>query len=513
VKISTAGVRFHLFQADYMRHTKGRWAGQPVILEPWQIEIASEMLRTEPTGWYDGDPYDWESMRAFLKTSPTGRRVYQEGYVQVAKKNGKSTMASGFSAYFLIADGEMGAEVYNVATTGAQARIVFDQAKKSILASPLLRDFVRVYKDTIYVPDTDSILRVLSADAPGHEGLNPSAVVLDELHRHENRDMYDTMTSGSGARAQPFFLDITNAGVDPDSVCFDVYSQGKAVEQGHPEARSDLYFYAPAPEYDEMEDRSKWKISNPASWITMEQLEQNYRRFPRSVFARRYLNMWVRSDDIWLPVGAWEDCEGEAELVEDLPVFLGVDLGLKHDTAAVGWAQPLDPDDPETSFRVGCHVWGLHNDPEKAPPAAHEILINESRLSISLVEDWIEDFARRHYVEEIAYDPWRFERSAQRLDDMALSTMVEFLQIDSYMVPATDLMYRLITDGKTIHGGDHVLSKHVEAAAFADTMRGARLTKRKAKQPMDGLIAVLMATVRAQHSAIEGSGRPSITAA
>ena len=299
MRVSAAGVRFACFCKDYIRQTKGRWAGSPLWLENWQIEVVSEMLRTRPTSWCVADDADpWPDFDRFLESERSrrpGERVYREAYIQVSKKNGKSTIAAGAALYFLCADGEPGAEVYSAATTADQAKIVFNQAKRAVEQSPLLRDWLRVYRDTIEVPSTDSIYRVLSADAPGHEGLNPSAIVIDELHRHATRDLYDTLTSGDVARAQPFTLVITNAGVDRDSICYELYSQGLDASKKRPGARSDLYFYAPTIGASEVEDRHAWLRANPASWITETILERNYRKYPVHVFARRHLNQWTES--------------------------------------------------------------------------------------------------------------------------------------------------------------------------------------------------------------------------
>ena len=135
----------------------------------------------------------WEDLAAGLEASRrvTGHRVYTEAYWQLAKKNGKSTLAAAAGLYFLVGDGEQGAEVYAAATSKDQARIVFDQAKRYVQASPMLSRSVTVYRDVLYVEDTDSVFRVLAADAGTTEGLNPSANIIDELHRHRPRPLSD----------------------------------------------------------------------------------------------------------------------------------------------------------------------------------------------------------------------------------------------------------------------------------------------------------------------------------
>ena len=235
-QVSAAGARFALFCARFIRQTKGRWAGEPLLLEGWQLLAISEALRTAPTAWVDVSDIDdpWEDLAAGLETSRhvTGHRVYTEAYWQLAKKMGKSTLASALGIYFTVGDGEPGAEVYAAATSKDQARIVFEAAKRYVQASPMLSRSITVYRDVLYVPDTDSVFRVLAADAGTTEGLNPSANIIDELHRHKSPDLYQTMTSQTGAREQPFTFVITNAPADTEGICFELFSKARRRPRG-----------------------------------------------------------------------------------------------------------------------------------------------------------------------------------------------------------------------------------------------------------------------------------------
>lgn len=518
MKVSAAGARFALFCAGFVRQTKGRWAGEPLLLEGWQLAALSEMLRTKPGAWIEVDDLDdpWEELSAGVELARRieGKRVYTEGYWQLSKKQGKSTLAAAAGLYFLVADQEPGAEVYAAATARDQARIVFEQAKAYVQASPLLARSVRVYKDVLHVPDTDSTFRVVSADAGKTEGWNPSANIIDELARHKSRDLYDTMTSQTGARSQPFTFVISNAPADTEGICYELFEAGQAAAKKRRGARRDLYFYAPSVPKLQASDRRAWKRANPASWITLDYLEAQARKYPPEVFQRRHLNIPGSGEASGFPEGAWDRLGRpglEVELAGD--VWAGVDLGLRHDTAAVAWASPVDATDPETVLVVGAHVWGLHYDPEKPAPAAHEV-VEDTRLPISLVEAFVEEeLARRFTLVELAYDPWKFERSAQAFDEAGLCAVVEFPQWDSYMVPATETFYEDIVERRLAHSGDPIVAEHMANAVLAETGRGVRLAKRRARRPMDAATALAIAVARARAALREGAGaRPTVSA-
>jgi phage terminase large subunit-like protein len=144
-----------------LRHSMGEWAGQPFILQPWQRQLVRDVF-----GW----------------KRPDGTRRYRKVYLEIPRKNGKSTLAAGLALYLLFADGEPGAQVFAAAVDREQASIVFDEARRMVMQSPLLSSQAEVYKGSIIVPSTDSVFKVLSADAFSQHGLNAHAVIFDELH-------------------------------------------------------------------------------------------------------------------------------------------------------------------------------------------------------------------------------------------------------------------------------------------------------------------------------------------
>lgn len=521
-RVTRDGARFALFCARMIRHTKGRWAGQPFVLEPWEVFAFSEMLRTvdeERDGTFIElgvaemlDPLaHLHRAVAAQAVEPMRSRVYQEAYMQLSKKNGKSGIATAFGLFMVCADGEVGAEVYAAASAKDQAKIVHGQARKVVRASPVLSRFLKVYRDAIEDPASGSVFRVISADAGVNEGLEPHAFIGDEIHRHKNRELWDTLSKGTVSRARPLGLGITNAGADEDTICGELYGQAKAVRDGQPGARSDLYcFFPELPEKDLDPPRGwtvrdpipdatleRWKAVNPASWITKETLERERRKSPRFVFLRFNLNRWTRAEESWLPAGAWDACRGNLEPDSWQEGITGVDLGSSHDSTGIALVFPLGLDD-EGKLIADVTGWTLqaHPDPEKPPPLAHEV-VDGDRVPIALVEKRLEVLADEHELDALAFDPWRFARSAELLEPVFYD-VVEFPQTNERMCPASQALFDAILEGRLRHDGDEILAAHIAAAVARDTERGWRLQKLRSKKPQDFAIALAVAWAEAE---------------
>lgn len=494
LRVSVGGARFHRFCKAAIVQTIGRWAGMPLLLEPWQIDLASCVLQTDNEKWLTipaGQARTAEGCAAAidpwldgLTEVPVGVRVYQEAYVQISKKNGKSTLAAAFALYFLVADGEEAPHVFSAATKREQARIVFDQSKAMVEKSERLSRWCKVYRSVIACKHNDGIYRVISADAAFEEGANVHAAVVDELHRHKDRALYDVLKGGTIARSQPMIMPITNAGADLETVCGQVYMQGKLG------LRDDLYFYAPELSGEDLDRVARGQFAvakkvNPASWITKEQLKKLGKEKPPFVFRRFHCNHWTESDEAWLPAGAWERLQGETVLEKGDVVYVGIDASKNRDTTAVVWASLKGG-----KWVVRCHVWAVWDDPSKPKPAAHVHL----RRSIprSMVEDFVRELCHEYEAFAIPYDPYRFSRSAEDLEEEGLP-MEEFPQTNPRMCPASQDLYDAIVDGTIEHDGDPVFEAQIYAGAVRDVGIGWRLDKRAASRPMDCCIALLMA--------------------
>jgi phage terminase large subunit-like protein len=439
-----------------MHVSKGRKAGGPFLVTPWQEKLLQDLYERRDDG--------------LLR--------YRRSLIGLGRKNGKSLLGSLIALYGLI-EGEHGAEVYSAAGDRRQARVVFDEAKWQVQQSPALSGICKVYRDAIEVPSTHSVYRVLSSDAKLQQGLNPSTVIFDELHVQPNSELWDALTLGSGARRDPQIVAITTAGYDMASVCGTLYSYGQRVVRGELEDDSFGFWWWEAPEGCDLNDREAWLAANPNladGLLDPEDMEIAVRQTSEVAVRRYRLNQWVRTaEDSWLPQGAWELCRSDERLELGQAVWVGVDMALKHDSIAVvtvGW--------------VG----------ERLVSEAKIWLPDGGVMDVFAVESFLRELAQRFDVQEVAFDPAFFQRSAEVLAEDGFP-MVEFPQSPQRMVPACGNLYELIVNRKLAHDGSPVFADQVLSAAQRMKDNGWTLSKGKSKRKIDAVIALAMATDRA----------------
>lgn len=226
------------FIETFCKHSKGQWAGKPVILDLWQKAIIQTIF-----GFVDDK----------------GFRKYREVFIVVARKNGKSTLLSAIGLYMLFADGEGGAQVCCVASKKDQARIVFEEAKNMVLQSPLLKKHIRKRKSDLYVDLTFSTFEPLASDSNTLDGLNMHCGILDEIHAWKDRNIYDVSKQSMGARQQPILFTISTAGFVRENIYDSQYELATDILNGiKTDERFISFIY-------ELDSRKEW--TNSKKWI------------------------------------------------------------------------------------------------------------------------------------------------------------------------------------------------------------------------------------------------------
>lgn len=324
-----------------LRHGKGRAAGKPFTLEPWQFFVVGSMY-----GWKRAD----------------GRRRFTSAYVEVARKNGKSTLLGGCSLYALGFDGEGAPEVYSAATKRDQAKIVFAEARRMARSNPALKKIFDVRENIIKHRASDGEFKPLSSDAQTQDGLNPHFTAVDELHAHKTRDMMDVIESAEGARAQPMTVVITTAGSssDKNAVCWEHRSYGVSVLEEQFEDDAKFVYIACLDEGDDWRDESVWIKANPnlGVSITLEVLRQQrdaaiLKPARQSEFRRKRCNEWLEVENRWISPELWESNHVPLDLraVEARPPVATVDLSSKTDLTALSLTWGADDDDDLWRFK------------------------------------------------------------------------------------------------------------------------------------------------------------------
>lgn len=475
--MKSAGGHVAAFAEAYCHHTKGRWAGQPVVFEEWQREFLDEAFALDRRG----------------------RRKWTRILLGVARKNGKSTLAAALALYMAGADGEPGAEVVMAAGSRDQAAMVFDQARAFVDTGDELSEFFDAQRYVILGPD-NSVIKRIAADGKLQHGLNPSAIIVDEIHSFQSprqEELWSALTTASGAREQPLTLAITTAGYDKNTVLGRLYDSAirlPKVEKrpgltiARDESTGFLLWWYGLDDTDDVEDRDLWKAANPASWITVEQLEAQ-RESPtvdELTFQRLHLNKWTKTRDAWLPGGLWESLASEAEIPEGAEVVVAADVALVNDSTAIAVAHKLE----DGRIAVRAKVWAARDD------AVAHVILPGGRVDLEVIEDHIRDLAQRYQIRELVYDPRFFERSAQTLSDEGL-VVAPIDQSSRRMLEAYAAFYQACREERITHDGDAVLAQHVDSVQGTMTERGWRISRQRL-QRIDAAVAVAMAMWRAE---------------
>lgn len=490
--------RIRLFAEKFCRHSKGKWAGQPVILSDWQMFFLGSLL-----GW---------------KKKSTKKRRFKYFYVQVGKKNGKSTLMAVLGLYMLVCDGEAGAEIYSAATTRDQAKIIFTEAKNMTAASPELRRLLTVNKNNISFDNESSFFRPLSADAQTLDGLNVHAALIDELHAHRNSDVYDNLVSAIMSREQPIVGAITTAGLNPQCFCKEQYDFYSNVLNGTAENDEAFIYIAELDETDSWDDESVWIKANPNLGISVfvENLKTECKTAKEMIskqnsFKCKNLNMWVSDTTSWADMEKYittRDRIPKDEL-EGRQCYIGCDLATRNDLASVTAEFPLDklPNGKRYyaalshSFIPEDRVWTLskeHNFNYQAYIDAGYITATPgSIVDFNYIEQYIYSLYKKYDVLETCIDPW----SASQLEKNLLQNGVKVVEVRqgffTLSEPTKD-MEGAIAEQRLSHYNDPVLKWAVgNVVLTSDENDNVRPNKKRSRFKIDPAMSLIIAHTRA----------------
>ena len=256
--------------------------------------------------------------------APSGRdRRFRVAHVEVARKNGKTTLWCGIGLYMLFADGEPGAEVYCAATKKDQARLLFHEAERMRKASPSLKKRIQNFRDNMSVVATASKFEPLGADSDTLDGLNVHCALVDELHAHKTRDLWDVLDTATGARRQPLMAAITTAGFNRLSICYKQNEYGQKVLEGVLDDDAFFVYIATIDQPhenepgDDWEDEKNWAKANPGLGVSVkiDDLRRKAKKAKNeptalNAFLRLHLNVWTQQDTRWMPMDKWNECAG-----------------------------------------------------------------------------------------------------------------------------------------------------------------------------------------------------------
>ena len=226
------------FIETFCKHSKGKIAGQPFILELWQKAFVSAIF-----GFID---------------NKTKLRKFRKAILFVARKNGKSTLAAAIGLYMLLADGEAGAECYSIATKKDQAKILWSEAKRMIKKSPVLLKRVKPLISELYYEEEEAVFKPLSSESDSLDGLNASFVAADEVHAMKDKNLIDVTYDSMDSRDQPLFLETSTMGTIRENVFDSEYEYASNIINGYVDSTSDFVDETLLPIIYELDSKDEW---------------------------------------------------------------------------------------------------------------------------------------------------------------------------------------------------------------------------------------------------------------
>lgn len=481
--------RFFRF-AQRLRHYKGEWAGQFVVLQPHQLFRLGSLLA-------------WTHIT-------TGLRRFRVSYNEIPRKNGKSLEAAIVALYLTFFDGEAGAEGYCIATKRDQARIVFTDCKK-LVASSGLRSRIAPRVANLHRDDTASKLEPLGADKDSTDGLNPQLVIIDEAHALKTRGMIDVMETATGARQQPVIFWITTAGDDLVSPCGDQHHYACQILDRVIDDDTFFAFIAHADAGDDWTQERTWRKANPNYGVSVKPDDIRalvkkavHIQSAAAAVKQKRLNLWVNSSTPWLSLDGWRAGQSrwDPASMRGEVCWIGIDLSSKIDLTAVVIVFP--PTATRATWRVICH--GLTPadtliERGRRDRAPYDVWVDRgflhtnpgNRIDQDRVRDIVTDAASLYAVQGVGVDPWNAGNLVKELEAEGL-LVVEVPQNRAQLSETAKQFEADVLDGLVDGGGNELLTWSISnAVAPPDDKGNIFPSKRRSRGRIDPVMAALNA--------------------
>jgi phage terminase large subunit-like protein len=495
---------------EKMPHTKGRWAarGELIKLEAWQVFIVASLF-----GWVSPDD---------------GLRRFREAYIEVARKNAKSTLAAALAVYMFCADGEYSSEVYSLAQSEKQAWEVFRPARLMCRNKPALCDHFGIEVNASNLVRLEDYSRFEPMIGNPGDGASPYFVVVDEFHEAKSAAAYETIQTGTGSRSvesAPLIMAITTAGDDIAGPCYEKRQEIiKVLNKTFDDDRQFGLIYS-IDDGDDWTDPQVWRKSNPNIGVSVSEeyiADQVYRslRTPskQSALKKKHFNLWSGARFAFVNMEQWVAAADPSLSVADLDgagFVTGLDLATRVDLAA-----RVDLGYREIDGVLHYYCFPTFYLPESALQGAknsatyegwhaggHIDIMDGDEITFAQVEQDIRALPDTIDLRELAYDPWQSTQMAQSLDADGFP-VVEIRQTTANLSPAMREFEGALAAGRFHHNGNPVLTWNASnLTAREDANSNVHPRKDLPENKIDGMVALFMAMSRAM------SGEPEATLA
>ena len=476
---------------EQLEHSTGDYAGKPFKLEGWQAFIVWNLF-------------------GFL--NPDGSRRFTRAYVEVPRKNGKSTFSSAVMLYGLIADGESAAQIYSAATKLEQAMMVFGESVRVCQNVGWLRDELSVNNSTnnrriVY---GQSIYRPLEWSPDKQDGLNTHFAVIDEYHAHPNDGLYNVLRNSMGARRQPLLFTITTAGFNRESPCYKHRNYCASVLSGA--IKDDALFSViyTLDEGDDWTDSKNWAKANPNWGVSVypRQLEQALTEAKEFVhkeveFKTKLLNVWTDTALTWINDSTWMECAEAGEV--DGICYGGLDLASTGDFCAFSLYFP-EYSAIRTWYFLPSEAAYRRKDAAGASIrqwiADGQIIATDGNVTdYSYIKAKIIELAQQYDIKDIAFDRFNASQLVIDLQNEGI-TMFPFGQGFISMSSPTKELERLVKDSQLKHDGNPVTRWMMGNILLkSDPAGNIKIDKAKSGDKVDGPVSIVMALGTAMQDA------------
>jgi len=499
---------------ELLPHVKGKWARerQKIVLQPWQAFIVVNV-------------FGWVRKRDNL-------RRYRRVYIEVPRKNAKSTLTAGVANYMLVADDEHGAEVYSGATTEKQAWEVFGPARLMVDKTPELQEHygVTVGAKNLHVVGTASKFEPIIGK-PG-DGASPSFAVTDEYHEHPTSEQFDTMLTGMGAREQPIAWAITTSGSDTAGPCYALRQESLDVLEGKISA-DDLFGMIYTLDLERVENGQKipgddWtsvealRKANPNIGVSVSEefLRTAQLRaidIPReqATFKTKHLDLWVTAASPYFNAESWARSADPSLTRESFigrTCYKALDLASSQDIACDITLFPDERDGVEHYVVFG-RFYIPANEAEKPErkhyagwvESGHLIATPDDITDYDYIEADIKADAELYHIQQIAFDQWDASQVVTHLQNhLGADRLIQIPMTTQHLSPPMKQLAGLIDAGRIHHNGDPVLAWMIgNVTAQTDRNDNVFPRKERADRKIDGAVGLIMALGRAMAAPVE----------
>jgi phage terminase large subunit-like protein len=477
---------------EELEHTTGEHAGRKFLLEGWQSFIVWNLF-------------------GFL--NPDGSRRFARAYVEVPRKNGKSTFSSAVMLYGLIADDEPGAQIYSAATKLDQAMMVFGESVRMCQNTDWLKDAVTVNNsvNNRRIIHEQNLYKPLEWNPNKQDGLNTHMAVIDEYHAHPNDELYNVIFNSMGARRQPLLFTITTAGFNRESACYRHRAYCQNVLNGTIQDDALFSVIYTLDDGDDWMDEKVWAKANPNWGISVyprklqQALTEAKEYTSKEVeFKTKLLNVWTDTEQTWIADNIWKQCDADDDLDGEY-CFGGLDLASTGDFCAFTLYFPA-MHAIRTWYFLPEESVKKRND--AAGQAIREwvakgyIIATEGNVTdYAFIKAKICELATKYDIKDIAFDRFNASQLVIELQNEGL-TMFPFGQGFVSMSTPTKELERLVKDGKLRHAGNPVTRWMMSNILLrTDPAGNIKIDKAKSGDKVDGPVSIVMALGTAMQSA------------